>query len=431
MKKSNLLKKCFGILVLLSLAAAAMPAAPAHAQGSTTLTISPVSSVGMLCDIAVIAVRVENVANLNAYDISVSYPEGQIEIIDITNGEFLDFGFTNFKNISTAAGVTTARLSMTQVNPSTPKTGSGDLVYLHIRSLVPDVTVPLTIVTTGSTPTKISDSSQPAQSIPYSAVNGSITTTDECPYTTEISIDPPVVGACTYNMFTVKVKVRYAVDLHSYALNLNFNPGSVMVASVKNGGFLEDGIFALTNGYNNSAGTISFEMTQQGYEVEPKTGSGDLISIDFIALVPGATVNLTINDATSTLVNWPDALPVPYVSSDGIITTQNCEPTNVELLPITTTSTRKSITVNWETVNESDILGFNVLRARTEKAKKAQLNQELIPTQSEPGSMAGAVYSFEDKAVKGLTQYFYWVEVIDINGESTLFGPVKAKPSKK
>jgi len=105
----------------------------------------------------------------------------------------------------------------------------------------------------------------------------------------------------------------------------------------------------------------------------------------------------------------------------------NVEPESVELLSFTATAAEKAITINWETASEVDNLGFNLLRATTADGLRTRLNVDLIPSLVPPGSLFGAVYSYDDAPVMAGVRYFYWLEMVDIYGRTDLYGPVSAR----
>lgn len=74
----------------------------------------------------------------------------------------------------------------------------------------------------------------------------------------------------------------------------------------------------------------------------------------------------------------------------------------------------------WETVSEVNNTGFNVYRSLSEGGERTLL--AFVPSPS-PGSTAGASYVYDDSAVTAGQTYFYWVESVDVNGATTLFGP--------
>jgi hypothetical protein len=89
-----------------------------------------------------------------------------------------------------------------------------------------------------------------------------------------------------------------------------------------------------------------------------------------------------------------------------------------------------AIRLEWETASEIEILGFNLYRAESGAGPEARVNDALVPSQS-PGSPLGAAYSFVDSTVAPGIAYYYWLEVLDVSGNSTRYGPLStATPAK-
>lgn len=84
----------------------------------------------------------------------------------------------------------------------------------------------------------------------------------------------------------------------------------------------------------------------------------------------------------------------------------------------------ESISITWETVSEFDLAGFNLYRALSSDLEDRVL-LAFVPAQS-PGSSQGALYSYDDQTVPAGATYWYWLEAIDLDGATTLYGPVSA-----
>jgi hypothetical protein len=121
----------------------------------------------------------------------------------------------------------------------------------------------------------------------------------------------------------------------------------------------------------------------------------------------------------------------------------NCGETTTTTIPLTTTTTTIVSTIielsyftaipragkvilTWSTESEIDNAGFNLYRSTSENGEYISINDSLIPAQGSPTQ--GASYEFVDKDVKNRKTYYYKLEDIDLNGTSTMHGPVSATP---
>jgi len=106
-------------------------------------------------------------------------------------------------------------------------------------------------------------------------------------------------------------------------------------------------------------------------------------------------------------------------------------PTSVEIEEFTATGLFKSVLLEWTTVNETDLQGFNLYRATAEDGEKIKVNDELIPADIMGGG--AAFYEYLDEGPRqGLRPnqtYFYWLEDVDFTGYTDLHGPVEATAS--
>jgi len=105
-------------------------------------------------------------------------------------------------------------------------------------------------------------------------------------------------------------------------------------------------------------------------------------------------------------------------------------PTAVDLVSFSAVYKKKTVILTWETASEQNNAGFNLYRSREIDGNRKKVNTELIPAQF-PGELIGAIYTYVDASVKADRKYFYWLESVDLNGQSKLHGPVKIKTVKK
>jgi hypothetical protein len=181
MSKANRSLKILILLSVITLVTSFPWSSWVRAQ-STSLTILPASSTAPICgdsEDVIIKVRAQDVVDLYAYDVSISFTSsipGAIEVLELSNAGFLDSGFVLKNVIDNTTG--TLRYAMTQQSPSTAKTGMGDLISIRIRPLIPGATVNLVIGTTGATPSKLSAIG--GVPIPFTTSDGGLTTTDAC-----------------------------------------------------------------------------------------------------------------------------------------------------------------------------------------------------------------------------------------------------------
>jgi len=101
-------------------------------------------------------------------------------------------------------------------------------------------------------------------------------------------------------------------------------------------------------------------------------------------------------------------------------------PTLIEISSFTAAPSDRAVILKWTTATEIDNAGFNLYRLESENGEYVKINSSLIP--AEGTSTSGATYQFIDSEVKNRTTYYYKLEDIDINGVSTLHGPVSATP---
>jgi len=83
------------------------------------------------------------------------------------------------------------------------------------------------------------------------------------------------------------------------------------------------------------------------------------------------------------------------------------------------------IKLEWTTESEFEVAGFNLYRAKSAEGDRVLITPTMIPIQGT--DTTGFTYIYKDKGLKANKVYYYWLETIDTNGNSELFGPVSAK----
>ena len=133
------------------------------------------------------------------------------------------------------------------------------------------------------------------------------------------------------------------------------------------------------------------------------------------------TTTTTILSTTTTSI-----LPTTTTTSIHLTTTTTALPTVVELSSFTAISKAGKVILNWNTESEIDNAGFNLYRSESENGEYIKINTSLISAKGSPTQ--GASYEFIDNDVQNRKTYYYKLEDIDLNGNSTMHGPVSATP---
>ena len=107
-------------------------------------------------------------------------------------------------------------------------------------------------------------------------------------------------------------------------------------------------------------------------------------------------------------------------------TTTSTPPTLINLSSFTATPKFSKVIIQWSTGSEIDNAGFYIYRATAENGEYEKINNVLIT--AEGSATNGASYTFTDTDVQNRRTYYYKLEDIDLNGKSTMHGPVSATP---
>jgi hypothetical protein len=175
-------------------------------------------------------------------------------------------------------------------------------------------------------------------------------------------------------------------------------PYAVPGGSISDNNFVGNGQYGISVDPNATAGPLKAKYNWWGYASGPHhptlnpDGAGDAVS-DNVAFSPWLKAEAT------------------------------CEPTAITLASFAAQAGLGSVTLAWETGTEVDNAGFNLYRASAADGPFVKVNSALIAAEGDP--VAGASYSFLDKGLES-GAYYYKLEDVDLNGVTTLHGPVSA-----
>jgi len=89
------------------------------------------------------------------------------------------------------------------------------------------------------------------------------------------------------------------------------------------------------------------------------------------------------------------------------------------------TSDSSVVLVEWTTESEVDTAGFNLYRSESAEGPYVKINPELIPGSSDP--ILGGHYVYTDTDVVAGRTYYYKLEDVELDGTTTLHGPIEVK----
>jgi hypothetical protein len=135
------MKKMVGVFIVLCLLAVLLPFTEAHAQATqASIGFEPNAVTLSTGATSEVAVSIQDMRDLYAFDVTVRYDPAYIEIIDadpttdgiqVSQGTFLEGGMAIKNSVDPQAG--TISYVTTQLNPSMPRSGSGVLLVIRLR----------------------------------------------------------------------------------------------------------------------------------------------------------------------------------------------------------------------------------------------------------------------------------------------------------
>src|SRR5574339_1037747 len=116
---------------LLMILIVSLAGTPAFAQGGAAVRVDPATQTVQVNDVSTVAIRIDNVANLTAFEIHLSFNPAVLEVTGITNGGFIAADFVAQNTFDNAAG--TLDYAVAQMNRA-PAQGSGTLLNVSFRA---------------------------------------------------------------------------------------------------------------------------------------------------------------------------------------------------------------------------------------------------------------------------------------------------------
>ncbi|MBY0516471.1 MAG: hypothetical protein K2P81_06160 [Bacteriovoracaceae bacterium] len=187
--------------------------------------------------------------------------------------------------------------------------------------------------------------------------------------------------------------------------NLSSNYAAVKVVQVNTTGTIP-----------TTANNVGFNFTTtpastDGYKILSSTGCSNR-SMDFAGWFGNWAENVATFDVTTKISQVSCNLSLGAMASA------------VSLLSFTATPYDQKIDLKWETITESDHLGFNILRDDG-TGNLVQINEQLLRNIFTPGSFRGK-YRFIDTTALNDVRYYYYIQDISFTGTTKIHGSVSA-----
>ena len=202
---------------------------------------------------------------------------------------------------------------------------------------------------------------------------------------------------------------------------------------------LASGGFAGIGNYGGDYITHLFYFDAEGNKVNGRNITGDIpllstnIFLEFVisSLDDGGVIVAWVGGSNYYVYHSP---PVEVdLSGDGITSIGGiggnylqADATLIQLAKFIAYPQSGKVMLAWSTESEIDNAGFNLYRSESENGEYIKINDSLIPAQG--SSTQGTSYEFVDSDVRNRKTYYYKLEDIDLQGKSTLHGPVVATP---
>jgi hypothetical protein len=253
---------------------------------------------------------------------------------------------------------------------------------------------------------------------------------------------PDYTGGCDLGAFELQVQETFSATL-SNGLGQTF--GATLTSIQDHSGGTAPGLTAVTR-YPVASASLSPGSMPFTVQITAALASGLDIDLSLcftdweagiVSLIPNnlelyrhdgtAWQRIGFNSRTQDPVTGVFCVTKNHVSALSWWTLKDpAYPTAVVLADFTATPGLGQIRLAWQTLMEIDTLGFNVYRSTSpdSELRGQKLNQAMIPAAA-LGSVLGQSYEFTDDQIQPNVQYYYWLEVINLDYPQ-LFGPQPA-----
>jgi len=97
------------------------------------------------------------------------------------------------------------------------------------------------------------------------------------------------------------------------------------------------------------------------------------------------------------------------------------------LLTIMWLAGQASVVVEWSTASELDTVGYNLFRSESLEFTPKKINAELVPASND--AFTGSEYQYVDYDVRPGHLYYYWLEDVDSQGNTSRSEPISVRAS--
>jgi hypothetical protein len=187
----------------------------------------------------------------------------------------------------------------------------------------------------------------------------------------------------------------------------------------------EGNVVATANqlGHGGTTGALSVPPGLYSLSQEASDGVSLGIYISDIECRDGANQELVVASCT----HCAALSDIPVASDSSVLcTVRNVNaqpPLAATIAQFDATCQEGTPLLAWITEHEVDVQGFNLYRGVSLAQPDVQINPDLIPAAA-PGSPQGTAYSWVDLNAPPDALHAYWLEVLSLDGRSTLLPPV-------